>query len=359
MGDRRKFNQEQAELLFKKTKKDWLFNFLGVAGGVFLFLLGSIIGSATGREMWSLLTIPGMIVMAMPTFIRILRGASAKGFLNTGSIEISNVYENGYEEVDYTATNAINGGMAILKYGLMFFVSILLTPIALVTSTIKLVKINKAFGTAKPLLPIILDSLVIVAIVIGGIVMGSTTKAHNVVVKDDYKGQNDKKAELISGMKNYVSSHNHHSYYSYYESQYDKETKEYSFEITDLNSLKAMYGDCVLEGNVTYTINVETGVMKKGSSELDTVYSSSTLIKAQQQLKSVAPLVIIPFDHILADLDNTAIEKYDYQVKVKYVDSEIGQVIFTIGTSYYNGMPANSLWSFDVKVGFGGYSLKY
>ena len=187
MEEKREFNQEQADLLFQNTKKAWLFNFVGVAGFVFLFLLGSIISASTGRYLWALLTIPGIILMALPSFFKIIKGASAKGLLDTGSVEIANVYENGYEEVDYAATNAANGGMAILKYGLMFFVSILLTPIALVTCTIKLGKISKAFGTKKPMLPLILDLSLIVVILIGGIVMGAAQKAGNEIVKDDYK----------------------------------------------------------------------------------------------------------------------------------------------------------------------------
>ena len=343
MENNKQFNQEQALGYYSYVKKEWLFYFVGVAGFILLFLIGSIAGSISGNYIWSLLTVPGLIVMALPAFLKILKGASAKGFLDTGEMIISRIYENGTEEIDYSATNSLNAGMSVLKYGLMFLFAILLTPVALVTSTIKLIKINKAFNTAKPFLPLILDGTLVVAIIVGGIIMGATMGKDRKLT-DSLKGKAEQKVALLEQTENNMLASEFWSdssgYGLVFERKYYNAGNEYTYIVVanKNNSLK------LDQGVYSYYVTSKTyGTLDANNNEVDiaTIYNEAKCNDIKNKLDKVILDKYIPFNEMKENAEKVIFHNNNnVSYSIEYKSETLGKLRFDFTTN--KGLDVNA-----------------
>lgn len=327
--------------------------------------IGFVILNINNSLLWILpvTMIPAAIICIIPVYKKISRGHSIQGVWV--DVERVTTYKDGHKTREADFSSSLGASLLrLIPTILKSIVCLFMLPFLLVHRALKVFKLSKEFEEKKKgIIYLALTGLAAVYFIVGLILWGTGSTSGvgtGKKVNDDYKGQNDVKIAMINDCKEYMINHNHESYTAYYEVKYDKNTKTYTMTVTDPVNFDSYAYSKVIKNECTYTINIETKVMMEDGVDITTKYSGQELEELKRDLTYVCPILALPFDIFITDLDNLAIKKVNTShYEVKYSSKEYGEYFFTIWQGQLGSQPANSIGSYTLKDSNLGYSIHY
>ena len=307
--------------------------------------------------------IPAGIICIIPVYRKLRRGSSIRGVWV--DVEIVTTYKDGHKERQADFGGSL--GMTLLGLIPVILKSLLcvfLLPFIILHRTFMIFKLSKELGEQKKSYKWLGFTGAAMVYFIVGLVLWGTGSLSGLgtgrKVKDDFKDKPEEKTAIINAVKDYMYTHKHKANTSYYYVEYDQNTKTYKFKVKEgeEQNFDSSYSK-VLEAGHVYTINVDTKEMTVDGQPLSSRYSGDKLTEAERDLTYLCPLLAIPFDDMVANLDKVAIQDYMPNLyDVKYSNGKT-EVVFTINGGMKFIEPLYSISSYSLKDSILGYSLRY